>query len=311
MAYHEKTINAAKGRWRGILLQLGFPETALKDKHGPCPLCQSKNNFRWDNKDGSGSYICTCSAGDGIRLAMEFMGKPFQDAAAQVDDILKNVKPSFSEPKRDMTDDQRKQILRATYSATQPIEAGDLADKYLTARGVGEVIYPKALRFGVLKDGEGGVRPCMVAMVCGPDGKPVTMHRTFLRPDGLAKAEMEAPRKLMPGLIPDGSCVQLSEYHGTGALGVAEGIETAMSASGLYDMPVWAAINANMLAKWTPPEGCTEVAVFCDNDPKFAGQAAGYTLAHKLAVKGLKVTVHIPPIVGTDYNDVLMQRKRP
>ena len=56
---HEKTVNAAKGKWRGILLSFGIPEKCLQNKHGPCPLCESKDNFRWDNKDGRGTYICT------------------------------------------------------------------------------------------------------------------------------------------------------------------------------------------------------------------------------------------------------------
>ena len=40
-----------------------------------------------------------------------------------------------------------------------------------------------------------------------------------------------------------------------------------------------AALNAPMLRKWTPPEGCDEVAVFGDNDAGFAGQAAAYDAA--------------------------------
>jgi putative DNA primase/helicase len=144
----------------------------------------------------------------------------------------------------------------------------------------------------------------MVAMVVGPDGKPVSMHRTFLKPDGSGKAEMAAPRKLMPGELPEGACVRLCDYVPGGPLGIAEGIETAMSASALYEMPVWAAINSEILKKWTPPEGCEEVAVFGDNDAKFGGQAAAWALAHRLAVKGIRVTVHIPPIEGDDWNDV-------
>ena len=89
-------------------------------------------------------------------------------------------------------------------------------------------------------------------------------------------------------------------------MGIAEGIETAMSASAMFGILVWSAINATMLAKWTPPEGCTEVAIFGDNDASFAGQAAAYELARRLAVNHVTVTVHIPPKVGDDWNDVLM-----
>ena len=64
------------------------------------------------------------------------------------------------------------------------------------------------------------------------------------------------------------------------------------------------------LANWTPPEGCTEVAIFGDNDPKFAGQAAAYQLASRLASTGIDVTVHIPRQSGWDWNDELMTSYR-
>lgn len=311
MTFHQRTTEASKGKWRGILLNLGLPEEALRGKHTACPLCGGTDRFRWDNKDGRGSYICNaCGAGDGMKLACEFTGKPFAEVAAQIDAILGNVKPDA--PQRPaMTEDDRVRILREAWAASKPVQPGDLAHKYLEARGVEELVYPKALRFApAMRDGNGGVRPCLIAMV-GVYGAPkyATMHRTFLRPDGLAKAEMESPRKLMPGEVPDGACVQLSDYNG-GPLGIAEGIETALSASALYSLPVWAAISAGMMEKWWPPEGCEEVAIFGDHDPKFGGQAAAFTLAHRLAVKNIACTVHIPPTKGEDWNDVWLRQRR-
>ena len=160
-----------------------------------------------------------------------------------------------------------------------------------------------------MRDGEGGVRPCMLALV-GIYGQPkfANIHRTFLRPDGLAKAEMESPRNMMPGTVPEGACVALSRFV-PGPLGIAEGIETAMSASALYGIPVWAALDAGKLAKWWPPEGCDEVAVFGDNDKSFTGQAAAYTLAKRLAAKGIAVNVIIPPSPGEDFNDIWLRRR--
>lgn len=312
--FHEKTSQAAKGKWKGILMELGIPASILTGKHARCPLCDSKDNFRWDNKDGRGTYICTCGAGDGMKLAIEFTGQTFSEIASRIDTMLGNIKPDTALPKRDMSDQERRELLRSTYAATQPVQAGDLVDRYLGTRRLDQAVYPASLRFSeAMKDGEGGVRPCMVALV-GVHGETdgrgrqryCSMHRTFLRPDGLAKAEMEKPRKLMPGALPDGACVMLSDWPGSGAIGIAEGIETAMAASAMFGLPVWAAISANMLAKWNPPEGAEEVAIFADNDPKFGGQAAAFPLAHRLAVKGYAVTVHVPKIEGTDWADELM-----
>jgi putative DNA primase/helicase len=273
-------------------------------------MCGGEDRFRLDNKEGAGTYICNqCGAGDGMKLACEFTGKPFAQVAAEIDGMLGNVKVD-APGRAAMSDDERAKLLREAYAASKPIEVGDLAHRYLEARGVDELVYPKALRFSPsMRDGEGGVRPCMLAMV-GVYGEPkfATIHRTFLRPDGKAKAEMDAPRKLMPGEVPDGACVALCEYTG-GPLGIAEGIETAMSASALYDIPVWSAINATLMAKWQPPLGCSEVAIFGDHDAKFTGQAAAYGLASRLACKGVEVTVHIPPTVGEDWNDIWMRRR--
>jgi putative DNA primase/helicase len=309
MTFHRRTTDAAAGKWRGILLRLGLPEAALRGKHCACPMCGGADRFRFDNKEGRGTWICNaCGAGDGMALAMAFTGRPFADVAAEVDAILGNEQIGTERPPAEMTEAQRKAALREVVAQTVRAEPGDLVDVYLTSRGLGELVYPKVIRFArSLRDGEGGVRPAMVAVVQDAEGNNVSLHRTFLRPDGGGKAEMAAPRKLMPGPLPEGSCVRLSDYTG-GCLGIAEGIETAMAASALYEIPVWAALNASMLARWQPPEGCGEVAVFADNDAKFGGQAAAYGLAHRLGCKGLTVTTHLPEVLGDDFADVWFRR---
>lgn len=304
MRHHISTFDAAKGKWRGILLELGVPNIALTGRHTSCPLCGGVDRFRWDNLEGKGTYICgQCGAGSGMDLAIKYLGKPFVEVASLIDGIVGNVKPD-AEPRRVMTDDERIKALRAVWSDSRPAVRGDLVDVYLTSRGLGQAVYPKALRFAAaLRDGEGGEKPCMVALVGVYGEKPCSLHRTFLRRDGKGKAEMSSPRKLMPGQLPDGACVQLSDWTG-GALGIAEGIETALAASAIYDIPVWAAISSAIMKKWSPPPGCDEVVVFGDNDPKFGGQAAAFALAHSIAVSGVDVTVKIPDRAGADWADI-------
>jgi len=310
--WHRKTGEAAKGQWKGILNTLGVPAELLTGKHGPCPLCAGKDRFRFDNQEGRGTWICNgCGSGDGIALAMKFTGKTYPEIASEIDRMLGNQKFDPDKPKAEMSDDQRKAALREVAAKTVRIERGCLADLYLTARGCREHTYAKSLRFAPqLRDGEGGTRPALVATVQAHTGENVTLHRTFLRPDGLAKAEMACPRKLMPGPVPKGSAVRLSDYTG-GPLGIAEGIETAMSAMILYSLPVWAALNTSLLAEWIPPEGCDDIAIFGDNDENFAGHAAAYALAHRLRAMGKEVTVHFPTTVGRDWNDeILAMRKK-
>ena len=115
---------------------------------------------------------------------------------------------------------------------------------------------------------------------------------------------MEKPRKLMPGSVPDGSAIRLGPVQDV--LGIAEGIETALAASMMFEMPVWSTINTALMTSWTPPDAVSEVCIFADFDEEFGGQAAAYALAHRLTRKA-KVRVRLPKVPG-DWNDVVQGR---
>ena len=315
MTYHDKTAHVAKGRWRGILAEFGIPAKHLDGKHHACPICGGSDRWRFDDKDGRGSWFCNqCGAGDGISLVMKMTGRQFSEVASEIDGLVGNIKAEDHRPQIDQA--RRENMLREVYLASKPIVPGDLAHRYLEGRHIAERAYPATLRFAPkLADGEGGIRPCMVAMVgihgdLRPNGRQryATMHRTFLRPDGSGKAEMASPRKMMPGSVPDGACVMLSDWPGYGPIGIAEGIETAMSASAMFDIPVWAALNATMMTKWVPPEGADEVVIFADHDRSFTGQWAAYTLARSLRKQqpDLDLKIMTPSIEGTDWADEWM-----
>jgi putative DNA primase/helicase len=91
-------------------------------------------------------------------------------------------------------------------------------------------------------------------------------------------------------------------------MGVAEGIENALSASILNDgMAVWSAVNGGLLSKWSPPESVQTVHIFADNDASFTGQAKAYALANRLVVQfKIKTMVHLPDEEG-DWNDCLQR----
>jgi putative DNA primase/helicase len=143
----------------------------------------------------------------------------------------------------------------------------------------------------------------MIARVTDADGLSINIHRTFLTEDG-EKASVEAPRRLMPGSVPKGSAVRLG--GGLGTLGVAEGIETALSAAALFSVPVWACLSATLLMSWSPPIGVRRVIICGDNDQGYAGQAAAYALGHRLMGQEFEVEVRIPghETTGQDWNDI-------
>ena len=297
-----KTADAARGKWKGILLQLGAPAQALRDKHGPCPFCEGKDRFRWDDKGGTGSFFCSqCGAGNGFDFLMRLKGWDFARAAREVDAIVGNVRAEPPKPVRSAGDRQR--CLRELWKGGCKIQHGDPVSLYLEHRGLalppaeGVLLYHPQCPVPQ----EVGKRMAMLARVDGPDGQAVTIHRTFLTPQG-RKAEMENPRALMPGALPDGAAVRLAPLGPR--LGIAEGIETALKAMERFQVPVWAALNATMMTKWIVPEGVEEVLVFGDCDAKFGGQAAAYTLAHRLAAREKRnASVFIPDAIGTDWAD--------
>ncbi len=90
-------IGAARGRWPEILAALaGVSEAQLRNRHQPCPLCGGTDRYRFDDKDGSGSWFCNqCGgkdqrggAGSGMDLLMRRQGWSFVEAARQVEAFL-------------------------------------------------------------------------------------------------------------------------------------------------------------------------------------------------------------------------------
>src|SRR5664280_998163 len=79
----------AAGKWPSILSALGIDPVYLKNTHGPCPVCQGKDRFRFDDKGGRGDYFCSCcGAGDGFSLLQKVNNWSFAEAAKQVESIV-------------------------------------------------------------------------------------------------------------------------------------------------------------------------------------------------------------------------------
>jgi putative DNA primase/helicase len=143
--------------------------------------------------------------------------------------------------------------------------------------------------------------------VTGPDGALSTLHRTYLTNDG-RKAPVTEPRRLVPGIIAKGAAIRLGPAGDV--LGIAEGIETALSATALFGVPCWAAVSDARLAAWQPPPEAKRIIVFGDNDPNYAGQSAAYALARRLRSDERVVEVQIPTELGADWNNVHQLRRR-
>ncbi|MEW5727681.1 MAG: toprim domain-containing protein, partial [Pseudomonadota bacterium] len=181
----------------------------------------------------------------------------------------------------------------------QPL-AGTIGETYLRARGVGNPRSPDLLYHDDLPDFEGRRGwPGLVGIVRDGAGNPVGgIHRTFLLDDGSGKAP---PGKKMLGAV-DGGSVRLAPLPADGHLGVAEGIETALSAWAIFGTPTWAALSAGGIRQWQWPEGTRRVTIFADAGD--AGMQAAASLADRLNQAGIPSTI-VSPLHGDDFNDDL------
>ena len=287
------TADAAFGKWPGILQALGVNAKFLRNVHGPCPSCGGKDRFRFDDK-GNGNFICSfCGAGDGFSLLQKLRGWDFAEAARQVDAIVGRV--AATEQKAERTEAEKLAAIHHLLEIAKP-----LTPRSASLEGVSLVDLRSAenCRHSV----EQGSHPALLAILRYPDGKGASIHRTFLTPDG-RKAAVDPVRKIMPGRPLATSAVRLGPLEPR--IGIAEGIETAICASKVFGLPVWAAISAGGMAAWVPPPEVREVLICADNDASFTGQAAAFALARRLVKDGLAVDVRIPETVGTDWADKL------
>jgi putative DNA primase/helicase len=279
----EPLTERARGRWHGILPQLGISPKLLRNRHGPCPMCGGKDRFRFDDRDGKGTWICNkCGSGDGAEIVKRVKGVEFKEAAKMIEGVTGVAKFDPPEPKPQASKDE----LNRMWKEASPLVRYDKVAGYLERRcGIKE--FPSCLRWADPN--------IMLARVTERNGPAVTLHRTWV--DG----DKATARKFMSGRLPDSVQVELAPLGPT--LGIAEGIETALSASALFTVPVWAAISAPLLKKWRPPGGVEKVLIFGDNDENFTGQEAAYALARSLW-GDVEVEVKLPSIPGWDWNDV-------
>ncbi len=185
----------------------------------------------------------------------------------------------------------------------QPI-AGTAAEAYLRGRGI-TCDLPRVLRFHPdCWHGPTAKRyPAVVAAVQG-SGLPA-VHRTYLRPDGLGKADIE-PAKAMLGATAGGA-VRLAD--GPSRLVVAEGIESGLSLQcGLLDGPatVWAGLSTSGLRGLRLPPKPGWLTIACDGDGP--GREAAHNLAERAHVLGWQVST-LDPGTGRDFNDILQERR--
>lgn len=307
-----RTTKLVKGKWPGVLLELGVKKEFLDGYHGPCPFCGGEDRFRFDNWEGNGTYYCNqCGSGDGWKFAQLYFGLPFKTLADRIDKFINNIKVTKLKTNKDP--EKIRARLKEIQADLVPWELVEPVELYLHKRGLfhangkppATIKAHHALEYfdkGKLV----GEFPAMVAYIINSAGAPVSMHITYLDSEG-NQLKMFQSRKVLPYLIDKPMVPHIKLYPYADLMGVAEGVETAIAATNRFGVNTVSCLNAVNMEKYEPPQVCKELVIFGDNDYSFTGQKAAYLLANKLEVlsaRELKVTVEIPTEAGTDWADV-------
>ncbi|MFO8007966.1 MAG: toprim domain-containing protein [Candidatus Brocadiia bacterium] len=286
----------AKGRWPEIISELLGEKFANTRKHQPCPCGDGTDRFRFSDKGGTGNYFCACSGGekDGFQLLQCAKGVTFAEAAEMVERVI-------GKPPQDEAP-QPKPLSWAEKLRKETVKT--LRSKYLEGRGL-EIApgldWHKGVPFFDERRRQTAVYPAMLAPIFR-DGRFITYHITYLHKGG--KAPVTPARKILPGPPMAGGACPL--YRAGKTLGIAEGVETAIAARMLHQVPTWAALNTALLGEFKWPQGTERLVIFADHDRNYAGHAAAYKIAHRAAAMGLEVEVRMPDHPG-DWNDVLLE----
>jgi hypothetical protein len=265
---------------------------AGRDWRGDCPACGYASSFVLsETREGKPLWWCaSCGDRDALAAALRSEGySPPTDAA--------------NAPERPSTA-QREGWARDLWERALPA-AGTIVDAYLRSRGLGTVA-TRALRFlPSLRHGESGTAPpVMIAAMADVAGTTRAVHRTWLRSDGTGKADVDPARKTRGN--PAGCAVRLAVVDD--ALVVAEGIETAVAAGLLFDLPAWACVSAGGMEAVVLPASVRRVLIAADHDASGTGQRAAQALAERLLAEGRRVRIATPDRIG-DFNDVLLMER--
>lgn len=299
-----KTTVAVIGQWSKVFDHYGLPPiTGKRHFKGEAPCCGRKGKFRIDDKEGSGSFICACGeSGNGWKLLQIATGLEFKDLAKEVDSIIGN---EYKHEQNQSVNNESPSQSALRSALTRFKQATRLNDsnvkEYLNSRGIFE------MPTRAVKCSNGN----MFAIAADSKGNPCYSHETFL--DGGVKASVEVGKKMLSlqseSFIEHVDSVAIRLFDVSSTLGIAEGIETALSVKQIYKCNTWSTINSNFLDKFKAPSGVNHLMIFADNDKNGTGLAAAFNCGKKniLAKNDVeKVTIRWPGSV-CDFNDMLTQ----
>lgn len=336
-------LEAADGRWKGIFDSLAPGLAVAQEKPGrsvACPVHGGKDGFRIFRKtagSSSGGVCQTCGfKADGIALIQWVNGWSFHQTLQQIGSLMGVEDPNgrrginaiaprrIAKTQRDHkgpSDTWIVEWLQATWKQSVPLTdiSAEPARLYLRSRGILAWDRPgldRAVRFHASlvyqhDDGRKENLPAIVALIKGPEGKGITLHRIYLSGKGeKACAESKKMFAIPSDRTLVGGCVETSPAGEE--VDICEGLETALAIETALGIPVWPMVNAYLLENFVPRPGTKRVFVWADKDRSLAGQKAAIALRERLREKGIVVHILLPGTKipqnskSVDWNDMLL-----
>lgn len=203
----------------------------------------------------------------------------------------------------DLPTRERQAVARCLW-ATGGAITDTLSERHLRLRGVtrdlpddGALRHGAAVAVAAYRD-LGYRRPALLAALLDAEGEVTAIEVTYLAANGHRASNLRLPRKTI-GVVPAGSAVRLDSC--ASEMLVGEGVVTTLSASERFGLPAWALTSTRNLRAWTPPDGVRGVLIAADRGRD--GEASAERLRRRLAGRGVRVRVEVPPPGCGDWND--------
>ncbi|HFN1253433.1 TPA: primase-helicase zinc-binding domain-containing protein [Klebsiella quasipneumoniae subsp. similipneumoniae] len=291
-----ETVKQACGHWPRILPALGVK--VIKNRHQACPVCGGSDRFRFDDKEGRGTWFCNqCGAGDGLKLVEKVFGVSASEAAGKVNAVTGNLPPVAPEmiaTAKAETEADRKaaaalavRLMEKTRPAT--------GNAYLTHKGFHAL---ECLTLAATHKTGGVTYRAGDVVVPLSDDTGALVNLQLINADGLK-------RTLKGGQVKEACHIIEGKKQAGKRLWIAEGYATALTVHHLTGETVMVALSSvNLLslaslARQKHP--ACQIVLAADRDLNGEGQSKAAAAAD--ACEGV---VALPPVFG-DWNDAFTQ----
>lgn len=292
-----ETVKQACGHWPRILPALGVK--VIKNRHQACPVCGGSDRFRFDDKEGRGTWLCNqCGAGDGLKLVEKVFGVKPSEAAQKVNAVTGNLPPVAPEVIAAAEAETEADRQAAAALAVRLMENTRPAsgNAYLTRKGFPDRECP--VLSATHKTGGVTFRAGdMVVPLHDDTGALVNLQ--LINSDGL--------KRTLKGGAVKGACHTIEGKRQAGKrLWITEGYATALTVHHLTGETVMVALSSvNLLslaslARQKHP--ACQIVLAADRDLNGDGQNKAAAAAG--ACEGV---VALPPVFG-DWNDAFVQK---